>query len=188
MTDVDSLEEDKMQYQTISEIYEANDRIRTKLKDTLASVTESHAAALPDGEKWSVAQIAEHVSMVGNGMYRICSKLLSKAEAAGQLSDGKIDLDAFAEKAMGIAEVKLEAPEIVHPSGTKSISESVESLDKTHKDFETLRPLFEKFDATEAKFPHPYLGDMTAVEWLAMYGAHEGRHLRQIRRLLERLG
>ncbi len=177
-----------MQFQTIAEIYEANDRIRTKLKETLAGLTEHQAAALADGEKWSIAQIAEHVSMVGNGMYRICSKLLSKAEQAGQLCDGRVDLNSFYEKAQGIADVKLEAPDIVHPTGTKSIAESIESLDKTREAFETLRPMFEKYDATEPKFPHPYLGDMTAVEWLAMYGGHEGRHLRQIKRLLERVG
>ena len=52
----------------------------------------------------------------------------------------------------------------------------------TQEAFQALKPLFEKYDASEPKFPHPYLGDMTAVEWLAMYGAHERRHLRQIER------
>jgi hypothetical protein len=177
-----------MQYQSISEIYEANDRIRTRLKDTLLGVTERQAAAVPDGEKWSIAQIAEHVSMVGNGMHRICAKLLSKAEASGQVSDGTVDLSAFAEKAMGIADVKLEAPEIVQPTGTRSIAESVRSLDETQRGFNCLKPLFEKYDASSPKFPHPYLGDMTAVEWLVMCGAHERRHLKQIERLLDRIG
>lgn len=176
-----------MRYQSISEIYDANDRIRTRLRETLVSLSEHQAAAMPDGEKWSIAQIAEHVSMVGNGMYRICSKLLSKAEASGHLSDGTVDLNTFADKAEGIADVKLEAPEIVHPTGTKSIANSVRSLDETQEAFQSLRPLFEKYDASEARFPHPYLGD-TAVEWLAMYGAHEGRHLRQIKRISESLG
>ena len=177
-----------MLYRSISDIYEANDRIRTKLRETLASVTESQAVAMPDGEKWSIAQIAEHVSMVGNGMHRICAKLLSKAEASGQVSDGAVDLNSFAEKALGIADVKLEAPEIVQPSGSRSVAESVSSLDETQAAFHALKPLFEKYDAREPKFPHPYLGDMTAVEWLAMYGAHERRHLKQIERILDRIG
>ncbi len=177
-----------MQYQSIAEIYEANDRIRAKLKATLAGLNEEQAAVVPEGEKWSIAQIAEHVSMVGGGMFRICSKLLSKAEASGQLADGKIDLSAFAGKAREIAEVKLEAPEMVQPTGGKSISESLTALDETDKGFIGLRPMFEKYDASTAKFPHPYFGDMTAVEWLAIYGAHEGRHLAQIRRIIEKIG
>jgi hypothetical protein len=174
-----------MRYKTISEIYEANDKIRDKLKETLSGLAEQQAAAMPDGEKWSIAQIAEHVSMVGNGMYRICAKLLSKAEASGQLSNGSIDLNSFADKAEEIAEVKLEAPEFVRPTGAKSIAESVQVLDETQEAFRGLRPLFEKYDANAARFPHPYLGDMTAVEWLAMLGGHEGRHLRQIKRIIE---
>jgi hypothetical protein len=176
-----------MRYQSISEIYEANDQIRVKLKETLAGLTEAQGAATPDMEKWSIAQIAEHVSMVGHGMYRICSKLLSKAEASGQLSDGSIDLSSFADKAQEIAEIKLEAPEFVRPTGEKSIAESVQVLDETQEAFRGLRPLFEKYDASAVKFPHPYLGDMTAVEWLAISGAHEGRHLRQIKRIIEKV-
>jgi hypothetical protein len=91
------------------------------------------------------------------------------------LSDGTVDLKAFSEKALGIADIKLEAPEIVQPTGTRSIAESIRSLDETQEAFNSLRPLFEKYDASEPKFPHPYLGDMTAVEWLAMYGGHEVR-------------
>jgi hypothetical protein len=176
-----------MRYRTISEIYEANDLVRERFKETLAGLNEQQAATMPDGEKWSIAQVAEHVSMVGHGMYRICAKLLAKAEANGELHDGVVDLDTFADKMAEIAELKLEAPEFVRPTGTKSIAESVKLLDETHDAFRELRPLFEKYDARALKFPHPYLGDMTAVEWLAMSGGHEGRHLRQIKAIIAKL-
>ena len=174
-----------MQYRTISEIYEANDSVRTSLKETLARVSEQEAVVSPELEKWSIAQIVEHLSIVGNGMYRICAKLLSKAEAGGEPSDGGVDLTSFAVKAAGIADVKLEAPEIVRPTGAKSIAESLASLDRTEEDFRGLKSLFEKYPTGGPKFPHPYLGDMTAVEWLTMYGEHEKRHLRQIEGILE---
>lgn len=176
-----------MPYRTISDIYAANDRAREKLKETLVGLADLQASALPEGEKWSIAHIAEHLSIVGNGMYRICAKLLSKAEASGTLSDGTIDLSSFFAKASELADVKLEAPEIARPTGTQSIAESITSLDQTQEGFRGLQPLFEKYDAGEAKFPHPYLGDMTAVEWLAMYGEHEKRHLGQIKRILEKI-
>ncbi|MCC6327104.1 MAG: DinB family protein [Acidobacteria bacterium] len=177
-----------MQYSSISDIYEANTSVRTKLKQALASVNEQQAKVRPDGEDWSIAEVAEHVSIVGNGMYRICAKLLSKAEAAGQSSDVAIDLTTFGARIGEIAEIKLEAPELVRPTGTKSIEESLASLDETENSFRALLPIFEKFPTDPAKFPHPYLGDMTAVEWLAMYGLHEGRHLTQIKNILKKMG
>ncbi|MGD9561932.1 MAG: DinB family protein [Pyrinomonadaceae bacterium] len=176
-----------MRYQTISEIYETNDRVRARLNVTLAALTAEQATARPDDEKWSIAQVAEHVSMVGHGMSRICAKLLSKAEESGELSDGRIDISAFADRAEAIADVRLEAPEIVQPTGARSIAESVEALEGSRKSLLDLRPMFEKYDSSANKFPHPYLGDMTAVEWLALYGAHEGRHLKQIKRILAKL-
>lgn len=177
-----------MRYQSIPEIYEANDRIRAKLKGTVGGLTEKQAAEVPDGEGWSIAQITEHVSMVGNGIFRICSKLLLKAEAEGHPSATPVDLSSFADRASGIADVKLDAPETVRPSGQRSVAESIKALDETQESFRSLQPQFEKYHTSEHRFPHPYLGDMTALEWLAMYGAHEGRHLRQIRRIMEKLG
>lgn len=184
---VDSCEAN-MRYETISEIYEANDKIRARLKETLAGLTDEQIAALPEGEKWTIGQIAEHVSMVGNGIYRICAKLLSKAEAGGRPAAGAIDLNSFAGKAREMADLKLEAPAMVHPTGTRTVGESLQALEDTHEALRELRPLFEKYDVSEYKFPHPYAGDMSAIEWLVMYGGHEGRHLAQIRRVLEKLG
>ena len=79
-----------MSDQTIAELYASNDRIREKFKGTITGLSESQLSTLPDGEKWTVAQIVEHVSIVENGIARICSKLLSNAKDNGQLSDGTV--------------------------------------------------------------------------------------------------
>lgn len=178
-----------MSYETIAEIYASNDRIRENLKETLASLTDKQSSYLPEGEKWTIAQIVEHVSMVENGMSRICSKLLSSAKAEGQLSDGTVKIsDKFAEKSAEVVTVKLEAPEIVRPTHDRSIAESLASTDETRNKLNELRPLFEEFDGNTQKFPHPFFGDLSAVEWLVLVGGHEARHLKQIRHLLEKDG
>ena len=97
-------------------------------------------------------------------------------------------MTTFSAKISEIAEVKLEAPDMVRPTGTKSIAESLSSLEETENSLRSLRPIFEKYDTNKPKFSHPYLGDMSAAEWLAMYGLHEGRHLRQIKNILEKMG
>lgn len=176
-----------MEYQSIADIYEANVKIRGKLLETLASVNERQAEARPGGEEWSISQIVEHVSIVAGGMYRICAKLLLKAEKSNQLSDGNIDLGEFFKKANGIAEVKLEAPEFVRPKGDRPIAESVKVLEENQKSFRELQPLFEKYDANSNKYPHPFLGDLSALEWLALAGGHEARHLKQIKKIIEKL-
>lgn len=178
-----------MNYQTIDEVYSANAAIREKLKQAIASLNETQLTARPDGEKWNVTELVEHISIVNEGLTRICSKLLSKAEAAGNLADGRVTIsNEFAEKAEASTQVKLEAPEMVHPTSGSSIDESFARMDQTYTAVEELRAKFEKFDGTQAKFPHPYFGDLSAHEWLALSGGHEGRHLRQIRKLVEKIG
>ena len=178
-----------MSDQTIADIYAANDRIREKFKGTLAGLTESQLSTLPDDEKWTISQIVEHVSMVENGIMRICAKLLEKAKAEGQLSDGKVKFsDAFGARSAEIATMKLEAPEFVHPKNERSVVDSLASMDETMNGLVELRPLFEEFDGDTHKFPHPFFGDLSAVEWLALCGGHKARHLKQINNLAEKIG
>src|SRR5437868_4685770 len=72
-----------MNYQNISEIYEANDKIREKLKERISNLTDEEANFLPEGEKWSAANIVEHISMVESGITKISAKLLGEAQSTG---------------------------------------------------------------------------------------------------------
>lgn len=177
-----------MEYRSIADIYEANNKIHGKFHAVVSALAADQALALAEEEKWSVAQIVEHVSLVEGGIVRICSRLISKAEAAGQMSSGVLDLSEFMQKADGITDVKLEAPEVVHPVNGRSIANSLEVMEENGRAFDELRPRLEKFDCNAHKFPHPYLGDLSALEWLTLAGGHKIRHLRQIKRVLEKMG
>ena len=177
-----------MDYQTIDEIYEGNDKIRTRLKQLVETIPAEKATALPEDEKWTVAQIVEHIAIVDEGALRICSKLLTKAQAAGQTSDGSVVItDNFRQKGSEIAGMKVEAPEFVRPTGSKTIAESITKLDETAQRIEELRELFTSVNGTELKFPHPFFGDISAQEWLALKGGHEMRHIKQIEKVLAKI-
>ena len=177
-----------MNYKTISEIYEANDRVRAKLKSIVANLNDEQANTLPEGEKWTVQEFVEHISIVDEGIMRISAKLLSAAKENGGQADGSAKFtEEFLQKIAGGRDAKFEAPERVRPTGTKSIAESLAKLDETRDKLEELRALFESVDCSEPKFPHPAFGDMTAHEWLALLGGHEARHIRQIENVLEKI-
>lgn len=177
-----------MKYETIEEIYDGNNKARARLKELVSSLTDEQTSALPEGEKWTVAQIIEHIAMVDESALRICGKLLKKAGDAGKSSDGSVVIsDNFRKKGAEIAGMKVEAPEIVQPTGTPTITESIAKLDETSDQLEQMRGLFESVDGTELKFPHPFFGDISAQEWLALKGGHEMRHIKQIERVLEKI-
>lgn len=175
-----------MKYQTIEEVYAANDKIRAMLLETLGNISEEQANDLPEGEKWTIAQIVEHISIVEDGMGKISFKLLNEAKENGKSSDGKVIIShAFTEKAAEARNQKLEAPDRVRPTGNQTIAESIEKLNESRQRLYDLKPLFETVDCSEHKFPHPAFGDLTAHEWLALVGGHELRHIEQIKRRIE---
>ncbi|MGI8787586.1 MAG: DinB family protein [Pyrinomonadaceae bacterium] len=175
-----------MNNQKISDIYAANDKIRERTKQIVAQLNDEQTAHLPDGEKWTIAHIIEHIAIVQEGMTKISAKLLSEAKAAGKTSDGAARLsENFASKASEAQQLKFEAPDRVRPTGNQTVAESLAKMEENQKRLEDLRPLFESVESADFKFSHPFMGDLTATEWLALVGGHEARHLRQIEKMLE---
>lgn len=171
----------------INDIYANNDKIHEKTKQLVAELNNEQTAFLPEEGKWSIAHIIEHIAIVQDGMTKISAKLLTEAKDAGKPSDGTARLsENFAKKAAEAGTLKLEAPDRVHPKGNQPIEESLKKMDENRQRLEDLRPLFESVECSDFKFPHPFMGDLTAHEWLTLVGGHEARHLRQIESILEK--
>ena len=84
-----------------------------------------------------------------------------------------------------IAGMKVEAPARVQPTGDVTIDQAREILCSSRRALDSLRADLEQFDLSDARFPHPFLADLTAVEWLKVAGGHELRHTKQIEKLLQ---
>ena len=177
-----------MNYESIAEIYSANNAIRERFISTATGITTSEAAALPDGEKWTLAELIEHVSLVNSAMCQICTKLMTRSQDEGNASNGRYEIsDRFIEKAAESAHKKLEAPDFVRPEGGKPIQASLAAIEGNNEKLQSLLPLFEAFNGNMHTFPHPFFGDLSAVEWMLLLGRHEGRHTAQIERILEKI-
>ncbi|MFZ1700473.1 MAG: DinB family protein [Pyrinomonadaceae bacterium] len=177
-----------MKYESIADVFTANDAFRETFKTTLAGVTEQEATALPDDEKWSIQQIVEHVSMVDTGISMICGRLLEAVKAKGEASDGSFALtEKFGESAAKIAGIKVEAPDRVQPTGNVSIDKSLVGMAAAREAFDAMRSDLEGYDLSGPTFPHPYFGDLDAGEWLVMSGLHQHRHNRQIEAFIVKL-
>jgi hypothetical protein len=178
-----------MNYKSIEEIYAGNDKIRERLRSLVSQLTPESMSTLPDGEKWTIAQIIEHIAMVDESTIKICAKLLKKSEEAGHASNGEVMIsDGFLQKGVEIAALKVEAPSFVQPTGERTIVESMAKLDENGERLAAMRTQFESVGGTEFKFPHPFFGEISAQEWLALKGGHEHRHIKQIEKILEKIG
>ncbi len=171
----------------ISDIYANNDKIHERTKQIIGELTDEQKSFLSDDEKWSIAHIVEHIAIVQEGMAKISAKLLNQAREADKESDGAARLsENFQTKAAEAKTLKFEAPDRVRPTGSQTVEESLGKMDENQKMLHELRPLFETVECSDFKFPHPFMGDLTAHEWLALVGGHESRHQRQIENILEK--
>lgn len=176
-----------MRREMIDTIYAENRKIREQFIRTIDSISDHELQATPDGEKWPITHIVEHVATVEEGMSKICRKLLREAEAAGAKAHGSPrPSEDFLSRASDTS-AKLEAPERVRPSGDKPVADSLFRMEENRKKLDEIRPMFDTWDCENFKFPHPFFGDMSAIEWLSLIGGHEERHLKQIEKLLERM-
>ncbi len=174
-----------MRYESIADIYSANEKFRGDMLATLEEISADEAKQLPDGEKWTIQEIAEHVSMVEFGVSRICSRLIGAAKVDGKAADGSFSLSpTFGEKAAVIATAKVEAPERVHPTGEVEIDEVIQRLAASTEAIAAVKMELESLDVSAHTFPHPFFGELTAPEWLVVAGLHERRHNQQIKRIL----
>lgn len=177
-----------MNIETIGDAYDANDKIHERLVNVLSSVGDGANVREP-GEKWSIAEIVEHIAMVNEGTTKICTKLVREAKPNAKAGTGRVTLsDSFGEKAKQIATLKVDAPERVQPTGGVDIPTSLARMDAAGESMRALRTDLETLDVSGHTFPHPFFGDITAVEWLVLGGQHELRHTKQIERLLETSG
>jgi hypothetical protein len=178
-----------MNYQTIAEIYEANAKVREKLKATIADLTDEQLNFRANETTWTIQEIVEHISIVERGMATICSRLLQKAAAENISNDGQANIShEFLTKANSIADRrtrKAQAPDMVQPTGNSSVAESLARMDENAKILQEIRHGLETVHTPKHKFPHPFFGDLSATEWLALIGGHEFRHIDQIEEILE---
>lgn len=173
-----------MKYETIDQIIEMNARLGEKLEAFVQDLAPESLSRKPEDGSWSAAQVLEHLALVEDGMARICAKLLRKAEADGAASCGIGVSENFMNGGAKLADIKVKAPEMVEPSGAMPIEDALLKMRNAHETFVGLKSKFEEFNASSHTFPHPYLGELTAVEWLVLAGEHKRRHTRQIKNIL----
>ncbi|HUF02993.1 MAG TPA: DinB family protein [Aridibacter sp.] len=181
------MQEYRTDFRNVGEIFEANDRVRARLVDLVKDISDDNAARLTEKGDWTVAHIVEHLALVEEGMAKVAGHLLKKADEAGEVSDGSASLSAnLTGKLEEWKTIKGEAPDMVRPTGTKSIAESLAVLEENRRRLNGLREMFERVEGTELTFPHPLFGPLTAQDWLALVGGHESRHVAQIERILSK--
>lgn len=173
-----------MAYQSLDDIYAMIEQQHARFVAAISGLNDAQAQFRPAEDEWNIAEIAEHISIAHHSFLRITYKLLKQAEAASAPPLAGLSLNHVLLNDAGQQKPeKFPAPEIVKPQGGESLANSLAKLVQNLADFQTVRPRLAAADCSQAKFPHPAVGELNAYQWLIVLGEHLDRHRGQIERL-----
>ena len=170
-----------MKFHTIADILAAQQRAAERFTAAVSNLNEAQIHFRPAENDWTIAEIAEHVSIVNGGMLRITHKLLKQAEA--EPTPAPEDLNLGYTFSLDDPPPKFQAPDGVCPKGGVSISDALATIKTAVDGFGEIQSRLEAVDLTERTFPHPALGPISAYRWMILLGEHQDLHRRQIERV-----
>lgn len=178
-----------MNYQSVDEIFAMIAREHAQFVAALANLSEAQASFRLADDEWTLAEIAEHVSITNSGFLRIGHKLLKGAEAAGAPPLASLDLPPVLLDAEGRQNPKrFPAPEVVKPQGSQTVAESLAKLEAAQIGLAEVLPRLSATDCSAGNFPHPAVGPINVYQWLIVWGEHLNRHQQQIQRVKSAAG
>lgn len=159
---------------------------RAALAAAVDAVPEARRDTRPAPDRWSVAEVIEHLAIVEGGIVRLLVRQIDAARATGLGPETQtspvvpaLQVERTLDRSAPIA-----APDRVMPKGEVSAAAAWQMLD------ERRRAMIETLQAADGLAlsdvpmpPHPALGQLDAYQWIVFVGAHEGRHVAQIREL-----
>src|SRR4051812_3587685 len=173
-----------------SELLRHLDTQHEHLRKAVESVPRDQRETKPTPDRWSVAEVIEHLSIVETRIERVFSAKLAEARAAGRVAAerettpvvGTIDMDRVLDRTRRIT-----AAEAALPSGKLDADEAWAALERARTTLADSVRSADGLALSEIVQPHPVLGPINLYQWIAFVGGHEARHAAQVMELRELL-
>jgi len=174
-----------MTFPGLEELFAEKKRVLGSIEQTILPLSARQVSFRPGPDAWNVGEIAEHLSIVEPGMMKLVRSLVEKAGPASAAVPFSVTLDDGI--VTGASGKFITRPEAV-PTGNVTPVKSLQILRTIQSDLIDLRPKLAGVDVASVKFMHRALGDLTLGQWCAFFGAHEARHLGQMRSVISSAG
>ena len=176
-------------HRRISELVEYADAARAALLEAAATIPAERFAERPEPERWSAAELLEHLARVESGCARVIAKRAAGARASGIAAerDESSMLGALDGRRVTDRSHKLTAPEIVAPAGGFTREGSLEALGKSRVEFKRAVADADGLALGEVRHTHVVLGELDLYQWILFVGQHERRHLAQLEEIAAQL-
>jgi len=153
---------------------------RDNFLKSIAGLSQAQWTFKPAPGRWSVAEVAEHITVSESTLFGLVQKQIMTPAAAPEKREQVKGKDELILEKVPDRSHKVQAPEFLRPTGrwateaelTKVFEESrAATMDYVRTTNDDLRDHF---------FDHPVLGTLDGYQWLLLISAHSARHTAQI--------
>jgi hypothetical protein len=166
------------------------DENRATLHAAVDAVPSSLRETHPAPDRWSVAEVLEHLARVEGQITRFLAAKLSEARMTGVLEPERETsriTDSLDHGRILDRRRRITAGERVLPRGEMDSAAALASLGTSRASLRELVVSHDGLSLGAVSFPHPVLGVIDGYQWFTFIGAHEARHAAQIREIGEQL-
>lgn len=173
----------------IAEVLTYLDTNRAALERTLKEVPPASRERRPASERWSVAEVIQHLALVEG---RITELLASRIEEARSVKLG-IENDAspvaptFDFARVADRQRPVVAGEAVLPTAPLGADAAWAMLEERRAKLRALVVSADGLPLAKVTAPNRVLGPLDGYQWVLFIGAHEARHTAQIREIVTQL-
>jgi hypothetical protein len=167
----------------IAEVLDYVERQRKTLDAAIATIPSARRNERPAEERWSVAEIVEHLAEVEKRITGLIAKQIADAKAKGLAKEtdsssilATIDTKRVLDRTRRITSTTI-------PTGTVTFADALRQLDAARGQLTSAVMQGDGYDLTAVSAPHRVFGQIHMYEWVAFIGSHMGRHAEQVREI-----
>jgi hypothetical protein len=170
----------------IQEVLDYLDTRRAALRAAIDAIPASARSTRPAPDRWSAAEVVEHLAMVeGRMAHGIFEKKIAAARSNGLAAETEASSVTPTFDATGLLDraARHAAPDAVAPKGTLSADAAWAELERAR---ERLRASLMSADGLalgQIEHAHPTIGAMNLYQWALWIGSHEARHTAQVKEI-----
>jgi hypothetical protein len=151
-----------------------------KFLQSIAGLSQKQWAFKPAPDRWSVAEVAEHIAVSEATLFGLVQKQIMMSPATPEKREQVKGKDEIVLQKVPDRSHKVQAPEFLRPTGRwateADLTKAFEDSRRTTMDY--VRTTND--DLRDHFFDHPVLGTLDGYQWLLLISAHSERHTAQI--------
>jgi len=170
----------------LASVLDTLDDARGALTRAADAVPAHRRSERPAPQRWSTAEVLEHLSLAEGGFATWVTAGVAQARANGLGAEG-VERAALPERVRTILADRVNrrnAPDRVQPTGGLTADAAWKALDANEQRLRAALTEADGLALNDVIVTHPSLGDFNVYQWIELIASHRRRHAAQIEEIL----